>query len=215
MRSDDPRFGSLVKCLAADAANAEQCAELLRNRRTLWEPMPLRHVRELADGIQQAATLSTERELATIVSAVLTEEPCRAIVFGQLGWDGTGVHPVSDVAQEFGCSVQRVYVWRNRLLGKLAGGKPFAPTLDRVLSAVEAFVPGPVGPAEEHLLSTGLTERRFDLSGLQTASNALGRPLTFAVKDGFLVTPNAEQAVRNAVKTAKHIVCRTWSLPAS
>ncbi len=179
VHSDDVRFGSDVLSIAPNAANAKEAAACALATRG---PAMSYRVVELKQRLEEAVSSSLEHELADIVSKIVPKERGRLIVLRLMGWDGRGTHSGRAVAREFGGSWQGIFGRRDRALRKVTGTRPFAPTLDRVLDAIEPFVPGPAEAAEAHLLSAGLTLNRFDLRGIQTAATVLGRTPPFACK---------------------------------
>ena len=207
VRADDLRFGSYVRSLAANANNArEAAAHVLAAPERAW--LVVDQIQELREGIGAALSMSLERELAGFIGTG-RDRQARATVLRCLGWDGGGVRRMSQVAREFGCSRQAIFERLKSTNKLLKGARPFAPTLDRALAAIEGFAPGPAGPAERHLLSAGLTERQFALSGVLKAATLLGRTTPLVLKhsgeDVFLLTPEVEKESATTAKLADQV----------
>ena len=213
LRSDDPRFGLLIRSIDSQARNARDMAEHLLDAVKTGTPITQEasQLREFWAEVVDAGRLSLESELAGFLAAV-RHGRAQDMAACYLGWDGHGGVTLEAAGQEFQVSRERVRQVAARVLAAVRGRRPFAPVLDRVLSWIEGRVPDAASEIEARLHATGLTRAPFRVEGIIKAAGILGRKTDLVVVgiagDRFVTSGPARVSVPAIVRAARRTVSR-------
>jgi hypothetical protein len=183
IRSDDPRFGPMIRAVDVEAATAGELAGRLL-RRTLDPPDPpyvAQQVRQLADRIRDMSELTLEEELTQIFGSTPYERN-RQILIGYYGWADGGQHTLTEIGARFGITRERIRQVCAKLTKRYKNPAAIvAPVMDRTLALLDARLPCPAEAIEAELAQQGLTAIGMLLEGVATAAKLLKRPVAFRI----------------------------------
>lgn len=206
-RSDDPRFGALLRAVDVGASTAQDLAKRILAR-PQDPPDPgyvAEQVRQLSVRLEAIAGLTLEEELIEIFAATHHERN-RAIVIGYYGWADGRRHTLAEIGACYGMTRERTRQICAKLVRRRAAASILAPVTDRVLAWLAARLPAPVERLEAALRAEGLTRVGLGLDQIASAAKLLGRaaPLRIArVGQAMLaVSPEQPRAVPAIVEAA-------------
>ncbi len=173
----DPRFGAAFRIATRDCATM---AEFLRRAadgdpvfasEMAWQE----HGRHLLRDILDAAEMTPEKELATMITAALPRARARDVVMGYFGLDGNSPQRMAQLAERDQTTVQYISGILDRASHEIAEAQPvFLPVLSRVR---EVQVPAQGMPAADfavELSKQGITISAELLLTLPDMSSRLG-----------------------------------------
>ncbi|MFN0058123.1 MAG: DNA-directed RNA polymerase subunit alpha C-terminal domain-containing protein [Planctomycetota bacterium] len=211
---EDPRLGQLLRTIDATAASL---AELLANI-TARKYNDVR-LRSLAPGLREF-----EREVERCFGLELVAELVEVSTFGMrardgdivtdyYGWDGRGPRTLREIGDRLGLTRERVRQISVEQATRLRSSLPFAPTLRRILDAVESALPVAESGLAQVVAKSGVKAQFVSLRILQQAAQLFGLRLPFNLDSptgGEPLAVRAEQTlalepVRRLVrKSAEH-----------
>jgi len=207
-RSDDPRFGPLIRAVDMDArSGAELAARLLQRREDPPDPLyAAGQVRQLRERIAALPTLTLEEELVGIFAAT-PHERNQQIVIGYYGWHDGQPHTLAEIGARYGMTRERTRQICAKLVGRKSPAAIPAPVMDRALAFLKQRLPRPVDRLEEEMAGAGLTSIGLRLENVATGAELLGRAVPFRivrVETGRLaVRPQQAELPGAAVELAK------------
>ena len=208
---EDPRLGipSYLQPLSSGDRLARTSMEdyalsMLKAQRSLddYPPSLLLHLQRVADALRVYPTQTLETELAEL-AGLSTSSRNAEMYCACCGWDGKGARSLRRVASEYGVSYELVRQAKVEIDDRLNKRTTFAPVLDRTIDLVTASAPWVADAISERVRVSGLTESRFDLTGLVTAAEVLGRVIPWTIEkwgDTTNVVLSEEQRVADKIR---------------
>lgn len=184
VKSNDLRFGQLVRVIIADAQNAQVAAErILTGSFVPADPVATTlQIRQLIQGIKTSLGLKLEDELLSLIRRARSERNSE-IFIRRFGLGGEPISTLQELADEYGMTRERVRQICDKVSRLVEGKRPFAPVLDQALKLVACLVPAVATDVEEKLIVEGITNKDFRLESLQSAAALLGREVTFSITE--------------------------------
>ncbi|MDZ7616553.1 MAG: sigma factor-like helix-turn-helix DNA-binding protein [Patescibacteria group bacterium] len=184
VRSDDPRFGKLIRSVDVEAATALDLAQRLLNE-THVPPDPVfaaGQVEKLCDALEGAASMTVEEELIGIFATGITARN-RDILLGYYGWLDGKRHTLSDIGDRFGITRERTRQICAKLTRKHGNLRAvFAPVMERVLTFIKQRTPCSVERLEAELVERGFTKIGLEVEGILDSASLLERQVGFALE---------------------------------
>jgi hypothetical protein len=173
----DPRLGSEVASLRAQATTAHEAAELLIA--DLFEPgaarVKARQIREFEAAAERLRRISLQDELDQVLSSALNAgENGRRAVKLRLGLGGLPPTTFVAAGDAIGVTRERVRQLTDQFLKAVRDRRPWTPVLEKALKIVAAGTPAIAKDAEELLRAKRLVEEGFSISSLLNAAQVFG-----------------------------------------
>lgn len=182
VRSDDPRFGPLIRGVDVQARSVDDLARRLLSRA---QPGPdpefaAAELRRLRQRLEQSPHKTLEQELIDIFAP--TNNPRNAeILIGYYGWGDGRHHTLAEIGARHGMTRERTRQICAKLVKHSSPKTIYAPVIDRVLAMLAQRVPCAAEVLEQELVDAGLTAVGMRLEGIAAAAELLGRSATFRV----------------------------------
>ena len=207
-RSDDPRFGRLIREVDAAAGTARELADCLVTR-SQDPPDPVyvtAIVRQLRQQIAAMSQWTLEEELKQVFAS--TPHPRnREIVIGYYGWSDGQCHTLAEIGARYGMTRERTRQICAKLVKRKDPSSIPAPVMDRTLAFLEGRLPCAVAVLESEMVRAGLTAVGLRLENVESAAKLLGRRPPFrllSVAGGRLaVAPQQADVPPAVVEAAK------------
>lgn len=214
---DDPRVGSLLRTLDPTASSLEEVLESRRknayaeNQLRAMEP----GLRELEKELIRASQALLREELIEIASTDLSERDA-AIIGHYFGWEGDGPQTLKQIGDRFGLTRERVRQIGVEQSQRIARTAPYAPTLRRALSTIEARTPLSDADARKLLAQLGIEDSgRIGLRTLRQAARLLEIELPFTLvetgEEPVAVPTHVRDAVDPLLRAARRSA-EAWGL---
>ena len=183
VRSEDPRFGPLIRALDAEARTARELAKRLLVR--AQHPPDVAYVtertRQLAGRIEGMSDLTLEEELIQIFGSTPYERN-RQILIGYYGWEDGRQHTLTEIGTRFGITRERIRQVCAKLTRKHKDlSMILAPVMDGTLALINKRLPNAVDTIEAELAQQGFTAIGMPLESVATGAKLLKRPLSFKI----------------------------------
>ncbi len=211
--NSDPRLGGMMSMLTKSLDSAFEVASALINR--TQDPTSIDHltesIRSLRLKINTLQGLSIEEELLGLTS--LKDNPRNwELVSRYYGFDGMGGATLDVTGGSFGVTRERVRQICSRVKERLSESRTYTPVLDRALIVVGRSAPITVHEAGRLLIHAGLSKVEFDIRGIVSAGQMLGKevPFTIATIGSILVAlkPNNPELGAEIVNCARKSVSK-------
>jgi len=206
-RSDDPRFGPLLRAIDVEASTAKNLAERLQ-RRAQDPPDPhyaAEQVRQLCDRLESIGSLTLEEELIDIFASTQHERN-REIVIGYYGWADGRRHTLAEIGARYDMTRERTRQICAKLVRRRGASVVLAPVTDRVLGWLAARLPAPLERLEAGLRDEHLSRVGLGLDHVAMAAKLLGRAVPLRIarvgKGKLAVRPEQVPAVPAIVELA-------------
>lgn len=224
IRCDDLRFGRYLKPLwvFANSAKSDPHLPLSSDLHTVAHRIVGRErdtdpdeavaaIKKARMSISAGLRLPLEKELLQLVACSVKSR--RVSIFLQYyGWDGGGGATLQAVGDRHRLTRERVRQIVSPSADLLRRARPFTPVLDHVLAVLDKRLPLREVDAIRLLLRRKLLSGPFQLDGVMTAAELLGRPLSFDVEgraEARVVVRSGQRGVAELVsKVARRAISR-------
>lgn len=211
IRSDDPRFGTMIRSIGIPAPNALALADALIDRTVdPTEPdIVVRRLRRLRHHIAAAERMTLTAELYNFTASAKTERN-REITMKYFGWSSNAPRTLESVGDEYGMTRERVRQVCETVVAVIHRPRPFAPTLDRTLRWIMRRLPAGGVDLEAKLAALEFIRGSFDLRSVITAAHELDRTsplqLTYIANVKVVVAPGTDIDVERLLYLARRSV---------
>ncbi len=183
VRSDDPRFGKLIRSVDVEASTALDLANRLQANAHVPPDSVFAagQVDKLCNAIENASRLTIEEELIGVFATTGTTARNRDILLGYYGWLDGKRHTLSEIGGRFGITRERTRQICAKLTRKHGNlSTVFAPVIERALAFIKQRTPCLADRIEAELVEQGFTKVGLEVESILDSANLLKRKVGFA-----------------------------------